>query len=104
MPINYQFGNVDSNGAPVRAQAKALDAEHQAIVRDVLTAGDFWGRAGSVACQEFVIRLGSQLPGDLPARQLPWLHGADRGRQHGRRRPRRRIQLGLSNRDRERNA
>ena len=32
--------------------------EHQAIVRDVLAAGDFWGGAGSVACQEFITQLG----------------------------------------------
>jgi Proteins of 100 residues with WXG len=35
-----------------------LEAEHQAIVRDVLAAGDFWGRAGSAACQEFITQLG----------------------------------------------
>ncbi|PQM50222.1 type VII secretion protein EsxI [Mycolicibacter virginiensis] len=29
-----------------------------AIVHDVLAAGDFWGGAGSVACQEFVAQLG----------------------------------------------
>ncbi|CML06540.1 WXG100 family type VII secretion target [Mycobacterium tuberculosis] len=39
-------------------QAAALEAEHQAIVRDVLAAGDFWGGAGSVACQEFITALG----------------------------------------------
>jgi uncharacterized protein YukE len=27
-------------------------------VRDVLAAGDFWGGAGSVACQEFITQLG----------------------------------------------
>ncbi|GFG67989.1 hypothetical protein MKUB_54790 [Mycobacterium kubicae] len=36
----------------------ALKAEHQAIIRDVLRAGDFWGGAGSVACQEFITQLG----------------------------------------------
>lgn len=50
MTINYQFGDVDAHGAMIRAQAAALEAEHQAIVRDVLAAGDFWGGAGSVAC------------------------------------------------------
>src|SRR3974377_1839236 len=53
MSINYQFGDVDAHGALIRAQAASLEAEHQAIVRDVLAAGDFWGGAGSVACQEF---------------------------------------------------
>ena len=36
----------------------ALEAEHQAIVRDVLAAGDFWGGAGSMACQQFITELG----------------------------------------------
>lgn len=58
MSISYQFGDIDAHGALIRAQAAALEAEHQAIVRDVLAAGDFWGGAGSVACQEFITRLG----------------------------------------------
>ena len=39
MTINYQFGDVDTHGAPIRARAASLEAEHQAIVRDVLAAG-----------------------------------------------------------------
>jgi serine/threonine protein kinase len=31
---------------------------HQAIIRDVIAAGDFWGGAGSVACQQFITELG----------------------------------------------
>jgi uncharacterized protein YukE len=58
MSINYQFGDVDTHGATIRAQAANLESEHQAIVRDVLNAGDFWGGAGSVACQEFITQLG----------------------------------------------
>ncbi|WP_125079902.1 WXG100 family type VII secretion target [Mycobacterium sp. P7213] len=58
MSINYLFGDVDAHGALIRAQAASLEAEHQAIVHDVLAAGDFWGGAGSVACQEFVAQLG----------------------------------------------
>ena len=58
MSINYQFGDVDAHGALIRAQAASLKSEHQAIVRDVLAAGDFWGGAGSVACQEFITQLG----------------------------------------------
>ncbi|WP_235687855.1 WXG100 family type VII secretion target [Mycobacterium tuberculosis] len=58
MTINYQFGDVDAHGAMIRAQAGLLEAEHQAIVRDVLAAGDFWGGAGSVACQGFITQLG----------------------------------------------
>lgn len=58
MSINYQFGDVDAHGALIRAQAATLEAEHQAIIRDVLAAGDFWGGAGSVSCQEFITQLG----------------------------------------------
>jgi uncharacterized protein YukE len=58
MTINYQFGDVDAHGALIRAQAASLEAEHQSIVRDVLAAGDFWGGAGSVSCQEFITQLG----------------------------------------------
>ncbi|MCV7442818.1 WXG100 family type VII secretion target [Mycobacterium paraense] len=63
MTINYQFGDVDAHGATIRAQAASLEAEHQAIVRDVLAAGDFWGGAGSVACQEFITQLGRNFQG-----------------------------------------
>ncbi len=58
MSINYQFGDVDAHGAIIRAQAASLEQEHQSIVRDVLDAGDFWGGAGSVACQEFITQVG----------------------------------------------
>ncbi len=59
MTINYQFGDVDAHGAMIRAQAGLLEAEHQAIIRDVLTASDFWGGAGSAACQGFITQLGA---------------------------------------------
>jgi hypothetical protein len=36
----------------------ALEVEHQAILRDVLAAGDFWGGPGPAACQEFITKLG----------------------------------------------
>ena len=58
MTIDYQFGDVDAHGGVIRAQAAALEAEHQAIIRDVLAAGDFWGGAGSTACQQFITELG----------------------------------------------
>jgi len=58
MTISYQFGDVDAHGATIRAQAASLKAEHQAIVRDVLAAGDYWGGAGSAACREFIVGLG----------------------------------------------
>ncbi len=54
MTINYQFADVDTHDATIRAQAMALEGEHQAIVRDVLAAGDFWRGAGSTACQQFI--------------------------------------------------
>ena len=41
MSINYQFGDVDAHGATIRAQAASLEAEHQAIVRDVLASFRF---------------------------------------------------------------
>jgi ESAT-6 family protein len=58
MTINYQFGDVAAHGAIIRAQAAAMEAEHQAIIRDVLAAADFWGGSGSVACQQFITDLG----------------------------------------------
>jgi uncharacterized protein YukE len=58
MTINYQFGDVDAHGALIRAQAASLEAEHQSIIRDVIAAGDFWGGAGSTACQQFITDLG----------------------------------------------
>lgn len=58
MSINYNFADVDTHGATIKAQAASLEAEHQAIVRDVMAAGDFWGGTGSVACQEFIAQLG----------------------------------------------
>jgi uncharacterized protein YukE len=56
--MSYTFGDVDAHGQLIRAQAASLEAEHQSIVRDVLAAGDFWGGAGSVSCQEFITQLG----------------------------------------------
>jgi hypothetical protein len=58
MTISYQFGDVDAHGATIRAQAMALEAERQSIVRDVLAAGDFWGGAGSTACQQLITESG----------------------------------------------
>ena len=56
--ITYQFADVAAHGAAIRAQAAAMEAEHQGIVRDVLLAGDFWGGSGSLACQQFITDLG----------------------------------------------
>ena len=41
MSINYQFGDVDAHGATIRERAASLEAEHQAIVRDVLAPATF---------------------------------------------------------------
>ncbi len=56
MTINYQFGDADAHGATIRAQAASSEVK-QAITRNVMVDGDFWGRAGSAACQEFIIQL-----------------------------------------------
>jgi hypothetical protein len=50
MTTNYQFGDADAHGATIRAQAMALEAEHQTIVRDVLAASYFWSNF-QVICQ-----------------------------------------------------
>jgi len=42
MTIDYQFG--DAHGATIWAQVASLQADHQAIVCDVLAASDFLGR------------------------------------------------------------
>ncbi len=78
MSINYQFGDVDAHGALIRAQAASLEAEHQAIVRDVLAAGDFWGGAGSVACQEFITQLGRNFQVIYEQANAHGAEGADR--------------------------
>ena len=63
MTINYQFGDADAQGATICAQAASLEAEHQAIVRDVLAAGDFWGGAGSARL--LGVHHPTRLPGDM---------------------------------------
>jgi hypothetical protein len=83
MTINYQFGEVDAHGATIRAQPAWLAAEHQAIVRDVLADGDFWGGAGPAACQEFVTQLGAQFSGDIQASQCARAKGANSRQQYG---------------------
>ncbi len=116
MTINYQFGDVDAHGAMIRALAGSLEAEHQAIISDVLTASDFWGGAGSAACQGFITQLGRNFqviyeqanahgqkvrhpghrhPGHRhPGHRHPG-HRHPCRQQHGTNRQRRRLQLGL---------
>jgi len=55
--MNNHFGDVDADGAPARLQPMALQAEHEAILRDVLAAGGFWGGAGSSACEGYLTEL-----------------------------------------------
>lgn len=71
MTINYQFGDVDAHGAMIRAQAAALEAEHQAIVRDVLAAGRLlgWCRVGGLPGVHHCV--GPQFRGDIPAGERP---------------------------------
>ncbi len=105
MTINYQFGDVDAHGAMIRALAGSLEAEHQAIISDVLTASDFWGGAGSAACQGFITQLGRNFQviyeqanahgQKVRAGQRPRAEGAGCRQQHGTNRQRRRLQLGL---------
>jgi hypothetical protein len=44
--INCQLGDVDAHGVPIRAQAMALRAEHQATLRNEPAMEDFWDGAG----------------------------------------------------------
>ncbi len=45
MTIDCQLGHVDAHGAITRGPSPALEAEHQAILRDVPATGDFWQQA-----------------------------------------------------------
>jgi hypothetical protein len=70
MTIHYQFGDVDADaGATIRAPAAALEAEHQAIVRDVPAAGDFGAGSVSATSQGVDHPIGRQLPGAIRAGQ-----------------------------------
>lgn len=57
--VEDRWKRVQSAVQPLsRELAVPLASEEQAIVRDVLAAGDFWGGSGSVACQEFITQVG----------------------------------------------
>jgi uncharacterized protein YukE len=58
MSINYQYADVESHGALLKAQAGQLEVEHQSILKDLTEAADMWGGTGSAAFQEFVTELG----------------------------------------------
>lgn len=47
--INYRFGDIDANGAALKADATALQAQCQAILPNMLAASGFWARCWSTA-------------------------------------------------------
>ena len=81
MTMSYRFGDVDAHGATIRAQAVALEAEHQAIVRDVLPPATF-GRGRLRGLPGVHRPAGTQLSDDLRAGHRPRLKGADRRNQY----------------------
>jgi hypothetical protein len=58
MAIDYQFGDVDAHGAPIRASVASFEVERQSSIGDVLAAAHFWGGAASTAGKEFIARPG----------------------------------------------
>ncbi|MGY4646208.1 WXG100 family type VII secretion target [Mycobacterium sp. URHB0021] len=57
MSINYQYADVEAHGGLLEAQAGQLEAEHQAILKHLNEASEFWGGVGSSGFQEFVTEL-----------------------------------------------
>jgi uncharacterized protein YukE len=57
---NYHFAEVEAHAQLLKAQASALEAEHQSILSDVQQAADFWGGQGNTAYTDFVTELGKQ--------------------------------------------
>jgi uncharacterized protein YukE len=57
MAISYTYGDVESHGNLLKAQAGQLEAEHQAILRDLQESAEIWGGVGSTGYQEFVTEL-----------------------------------------------
>ena len=57
---NYHFADIAAHAQLLKAQASALEAEHQSILSDVNAAADFWGGKGSSAFTDFVTELGKQ--------------------------------------------
>lgn len=56
-PSTPSTNTVHSGGA-IRARVLAAQSEHQAIIRDVLAAADFWGGTRSPAWKDFMSDLG----------------------------------------------
>ena len=57
MTINYQYADVEAHGGLLKSQSAALEAEHQAILKNLNEAAEFWGGVGSNGFQEFVTEL-----------------------------------------------
>jgi uncharacterized protein YukE len=57
MSINYQYADVEGHGSLLESQAGSLEAEHQAILKDLQESADIWGGVGSTGYQEFVTEL-----------------------------------------------
>ena len=58
---NYESGASTATGAVIGKQIRAVQSEHQAIIRDVLEAADFWGGTRSRVWKQFVAELGRNL-------------------------------------------
>lgn len=56
--INCQSNAFAPHGAALRSQIMAMQSEHQAIIRDVLAAADFWGGTRSLVWKQFMAELG----------------------------------------------
>lgn len=57
MTIGYQYSDVEGHGSLLEAQAGQLEAEHQAILKDLNESAEMWGGVGSTGYQEFVTEL-----------------------------------------------
>lgn len=57
MSINYQYSDVESHGSLLQSQAGQLEAEHQAILKDLNESAEMWGGVGSTGYQDFVTEL-----------------------------------------------
>lgn len=56
----YNYGDIEAHAQLLKNQADQLEAEHQAILRDVNEAADFWGGQGNTAYTDFVTELNKQ--------------------------------------------
>ena len=73
MTINCRLGDVDARGLLTRAR-RALEAEHRAVVRDVVAVADVpRGAIAPVACEEVI-------PGGGPHFQAIYKQGSSCGR------------------------